>query len=344
MEYVRKNSFRKNMNTNNGNLLSLPKDVIYEIQNFLDTYSKIKIKSTNKFFYNFYYITIDDLWNLSNKSLQNINNKILDKLNPFHLKKINLRNCSELINLQNFINLEELNISKRNSTEIPYGCIKLTKLFVNGGDLLNLNNFTNLKSLKINHTNQTPIFSNLVNLEDLEIFNSKISIVPENLIKLTRLTITCRGEIVDTSTLTCFTNLKYLYLSDSYTISFTTNLTNLEAIDAERCNLKIPSNSSKLTKLIIRKYDSKNINNLTNLKILKIAYDENENNIYNLTKLENLCLGKTSVNFIPSTFINLTSLTIFGNDCKIENIENLISLESLSIQYCNIKNLENFLI
>lgn len=330
------------MNLNKGYFSLLPKEIFNLVLDFVDTSTKIKIKSTNKFFQNPYSIPINDLWDFSHKSLQKISKTFLDKLNPVYLKKLNLTYCSELINLNNFTNLQELAVNLNKSTiEIPHQYTKLTKLIIIQKLPTNINNLINLKSLRLeltlDHSNN---ISNLINLEEIEVLSSKISL-SENLTKLTKLII-LGGKIMDTTNMTNLTNLKYLHVNEAYTISFTANCTNLELIDAEKCILDFPQECSKLTKLIIQDPGGKDITNrFTNLKILTIKNDENKNEIYNLTKLEKLSIGRMPyVTQIPPSFINLTMLSLWGGS-NIKELKNLISLESLIINTERLTNLEN---
>ncbi|KAL9652025.1 hypothetical protein ABK040_000366 [Willaertia magna] len=262
--------------------------------------------------------------------------KIKDE-NFVHLKKLKHMvsgNCKEYleaprtpimdVHLMNFNNLKEL---------IVDSCKNLT------GECFYY--LTNLEYLSINETNiKDDYFENLTQLKKLSM-NNCMNITGKSFNNLTKLEeLYATGSLLNDNNLQNCTNLQKLNLSNCYNVfgNGLTKMTKLEKLIINECqnfngeNLKYLSNSLDYLEADQVKLKDEHFMNLSKLRVLKIAYNNNitGEGLVNLTNLKNLGIYKC-VNVSGKYLTNLSKLEFLSfRETKVRN-EDLVNLKRLKL-------------
>ncbi len=259
-----------------------------------------------------------------------------DKLN---LNSLDINNISEIIGLDKFINLKELDLEHNQISKIS--CLeKLTNLKVlnlgcnNINRIESLNNLINLEKLYLcsNQIHKIEGLNNHINLEKLDLGGNQIRVINnlDKLRNLKQLDIES-NQITVIDGLEKLVNLESLNLNNNQILEIKglDNLTNLNILKiyhnkiTKIQGLETPVNLEKLDLFNNRITEIKGVDNLINLRELNLG----DNSISEIKGLQNLK--------------NLQDLRLFNNHIfEIKGVDNLKNLRELDLGDNNISEIK----
>ena len=278
---------------------------------------------------------------INNKNIRNITDlKNLNHLTT--LKQLDLSNnqIHEINGLENLANLIHLELKKNKITEIKglEKLEKLTTLILEGNNISEIKNLTSLKKLEYLDLSENPIgeikgLDNLVNLKTLIFYKNQITEI-NSLQSLTSLEVLHieGNSITEIKGLENLSKLKTIFF-DGCEISKIENLDRL--VNLER--LELPENKIA---------DIEGLDKLKNLKELNLNLNQIKEikGLDGLINLISLSIESNKINQIKAlnSLSKLKSLYLGNNSLsRIQNLLNLQDLEVLVLSSNNLKQIEN---
>ncbi|KAL9641903.1 hypothetical protein ABK040_000280 [Willaertia magna] len=317
----------------------LSQDVLYEIILFIDSFNDfISLSQVNKYFYNSLFVKENEILNYIIKQFK-IKIKLNNELLPNYLFKIN------------YLRVELLN---------EYNKFTRVKQFIEN-DFNLLNKFKNLKYVEISNNfpeNHNYIFPKLDNLEELKLsFCNLPNNSLQNLNYLKKLELISINKDIKINLENCINLTELFVINSSILENSLQNLTNLEKLTLidSRKDIQNKVDFSNLKKLKYLKIegiiiDTTNFNKLPNLEELTCCLEEIDN-LNNLKQIKKLKIGYLEINKNINKQIkritdkdlielpNIVELNVQQNiDITGECLLKLINLEKLNINNTNIKD------